>query len=152
MSRRQARELALQAMFQLDFNPEPNGPEEVAGAGSEPAEAVAIDVAVAASSMEKLRENDRAFLEELVEGTREHLAAIDEMIAAVANDWKVSRMAAVDRNIIRLAVFELVFREEKNTPNIIISEAVEVAKKYGTDDSSRFVNGLLAAVLDKKGK
>ena len=58
-------------------------------------------------------------------------------------------MAGVDRNITRMAVFELKFREEKVTPNIIINEAVELAKKFGTDDSSRFVNGILGAVLRK---
>ena len=74
---------------------------------------------------------------------------IDGLISSASKEWKLSRMAGVDRNITRMAVFELKFREEKVTPNIIINEAVELAKKFGTDDSSRFVNGILGAVLRK---
>lgn len=142
MSRRQARELALQALFQLDFNQcgenEPHRQQE--------ARLAAIDAA--AAEMEgRISSRDRGFVEELVQGTMESLADIDALIAGASKDWKLSRMAGVDRNITRMAVFELRYREERVAPSIIINEAVELAKKYGTDDSSRFVNGVLGAVM-----
>lgn len=142
MSRRQARELALQALFQLDFNQcgesEPHRQQETRLAA----------IAAAAAEMEgSISSNDRGFVEELVHGTMESLSDIDALIAGASRDWKLSRMAGVDRNITRMAVYELKFREERLAPGIIINEAVELAKKYGTDDSGRFVNGVLGAVM-----
>lgn len=142
MSRRQARELALQALFQLDLNP---CDEE---AQLTTAMTQVIEAAIAEYE-EHTGKHDRAFVEELVGGTLDNLVQIDELIGASAKDWKVSRMPGVDRNIARLAVFELKFREEKVAANIIINEAVELAKKFGTDDSSRFVNGVLGAIARK---
>ena len=144
MSRRQARELALQALFQLDFNQS----ENTEPGGQQEARLAVIDAA--AAEMEgRLGSRDRQFGEELVNGTMDSLQEIDGLITAASKDWKLSRMAGVDRNITRMAVYELKFREEKVTPNIIINEAVELAKKYGTDDSGRFVNGILGAVMCK---
>ena len=144
MSRRQARELALQALFQLDFNQCQEAEKEK----QQEARLAVIDAA--AAEMEgHLGSHDRQFVEELVNGTMDSLPEIDGLISSASKDWKLSRMAGVDRNITRMAVFELKFREEKVTPNIIINEAVELAKKFGTDDSSRFVNGILGAVLRK---
>ena len=68
------------------------------------------------------------------------------MITNSSKEWKLQRMAGVDRNITRMAVYELKFCEEKLTPNIVINEAVELAKKFGSDESSRFVNGILGAI------
>lgn len=144
MSRRQARELALQALFQLDFNQSENTEPE----GQQEARLAVIDAA--AAEMEgHLGSRDRQFVEELVNGTMDSLQEIDGLITSASKDWKLSRMAGVDRNITRMAVYELKFREEKVTPNIVINEAVELAKKYGTDDSGRFVNGILGAVMRK---
>ncbi len=144
MSRRQARELALQALFQLDFNQSENTEPE----GQQEARLAVIDAA--AAEMEgRLGSRDRQFVEELVNGTMDSLQEIDGLITSASKDWKLSRMAGVDRNITRMAVYELKFREEKVTPNIVINEAVELAKKYGTDDSGRFVNGILGAVMRK---
>ena len=72
---------------------------------------------------------------------------IDSLISACSKDWKLKRMATVDRNVTRMAVFEIRFAEEKLAPKIAINEAVELAKKYGTDDSGRYVNGILGAML-----
>ena len=88
-----------------------------------------------------------AFAAQLVHGTRANVEAIDAQIAANSREWKVERMAAVDRNLTRMATYEMCFAEEKLTPNIAINEAVELAKKYGTDDSSRYVNGILGAIM-----
>ena len=141
MSRRRAREVALQTLFQLDMNPVEKG-AEVAEARQ-----AAIDVAVAAmDDDEKLGKQDMAFLVELVNGTEDNRDEIDSIISENSKEWKLQRMAGVDRNITRLAVYELKFGEEKLTPNIVINEAVELAKKFGTDESSRFVNGILGAI------
>jgi N utilization substance protein B len=138
MSRRQAREAALQALFQLDLNHGEEGQQEQY-------ETLAIDTVL--GEAEKMSAHDREFVNTLVNGTRAHLAEIDSLIAASSKDWKIERMATVDRNITRLAAFEIRFSEEKLTPNIAINEAVELAKKYGTDDSSRYVNGILGAMM-----
>ena len=139
MSRRQAREAALQALFQLDLNP---GESEQ----QEQYETLAIDTAL--EEMEApLSKRDREFVKSLVHGTKANQAAIDSLIAASSKDWKIERMATVDRNITRLATYEIRFAEEKLVPNIAINEAVELAKKFGTDDSSRYVNGILGAMM-----
>ncbi|MCR5175848.1 MAG: transcription antitermination factor NusB [Anaerovibrio sp.] len=141
MSRRQAREVALQTLFQLDMNPAENG------AVVADARQAAMDVAMATmDDGEKLGRKDMAFLSELVNGTEDNRKEIDELISGASKDWKLHRMAGVDRNITRMAVYELKFADEKLTPNIVINEAVELAKKYGSDDSSRFVNGILGAI------
>lgn len=129
MSRRQAREVALQALFQLDLNPAESADQE------EMQETLAIDTAL--GEAEAMSAHDRAFVAQLVHGTRANLEAIDAQIAANSREWKVERMAT----------YEMCFAEEKLTPNIAINEAVELAKKYGTDDSSRYVNGILGAIM-----
>lgn len=140
MSRRQAREVSLQALFQLDFNP-------IEGAAQDVGEAAVT--AAAAELEEHFGAKDKGFAVELVNGTLAHLSEIDELIGTASKDWSLARMAGVDRNIVRMALFELKFKDEEITPNIVINEAVELAKKYGTDDSSRFVNGVLGAILRK---
>ena len=139
MSRRQAREVALQALFQLDLNHADT--EDQQGMY----ETLAVDTAL--GEMEKLSAHDRAYAQSLVHGTRVHLSEIDALIAESSKDWKVERMAVVDRNLTRIAIYEIRFSEEKITPNIAINEAVELAKKYGTDDSGRYVNGILGALM-----
>ncbi len=144
MSRRQAREVALQALFQLDFN-KPEQEEQ-----REAYETLAIDTALGEAEEASLTKKDRSYIESVVLGTRSSLAEIDEMIGAHAKGWKVDRMAAVDRNLARLAVFEMCFAEEKLAPGIAINEAVELAKKYGTDESGRYINGILNALVKKQ--
>ena len=141
MSRRQAREIALQALYQLDFNP--------IDATADLDEACDKVIEAALEVTGTLRTRDTEFVQYLVTGTMANLSAIDEMIAEFSKDWKVSRMASIDRNITRMAIFELQFPEEKVTPSIVISEAVELAKKFGTDESSKFVNGILGAIVRK---
>ena len=85
------------------------------------------------------------FVVDLVSGVGKHLARIDALIGTHAIDWTVERMAAVDRNILRLAVYELLERPDIPAA-AVLSEAVELATRYSTDESSRFVNGLLASV------
>lgn len=128
-SRRDAREWAVQLLFQLDYNP-----GELDGVfktfWSERADA---------------KPKARAFVEELVRGVHDHRAQIDELIQKTAQNWQLARMAGVDRNILRLATFEMLCKPEI-PPAVSINEAVEIAKGMGDVGSPRFVNGILDRV------
>jgi N utilization substance protein B len=134
MSRRQAREMALQTLYQLDFNPVE--PEAALEAAVE--EAGGID------------DKTRAYAQGLVNGALANRQAIDEVIKGASAEWRLERMASVDRNIARIAIFEMRFSDENLSANVVINEAVELAKAFGTDDSSRFVNGILGSLVKKK--
>jgi N utilization substance protein B len=82
----------------------------------------------------------------LIDGVKEHQARIDAMISQVAENWRLDRMAAIDRNILRLGAYEMLFRPEVPA-KVAINEALELAKRYSTAQSSRFVNGILDRVL-----
>ena len=89
--------------------------------------------------------------QELVRGVDRHLPQLDELIAAKAKGWTLARMPVLDLSVMRLAVFELVERPHVPTA-VVLNEAVELAKRYSTDDSGRFVNGVLAAIaVDVRG-
>ena len=126
--RREGRELALQLLYALDLNP--------------------IKMQ---ETLQLSRENSRSaeqvriFAEELAAGVMANRDEIDKMIAGTSKNWAISRMAKVDLNILRLAVFELVFRSDIPR-NVTINEAIEVAKKFGTEDSPAFINGILDEV------
>ncbi len=87
----------------------------------------------------------RSFAEELARGTLEHCEVVDAKIKAYAQNWEFHRIALVDRNILRLAVYELLYRDDI-PPVVSINEAIELAKKFSTEDSGRFVNGILDRV------
>ncbi|MFA6635787.1 MAG: transcription antitermination factor NusB [Candidatus Omnitrophota bacterium] len=100
-------------------------------------------------SFGKFWENDGLYSEEvksyaemLVLGVGEHMCEIDSAISGFAANWEIGRMATIDRNIIRIAAYELMFLEEV-PPKVAINEAIEIAKKYGDKDSGKFVNGIL---------
>ena len=129
--RRQARELALQALFFLDMdkkNPEKDNLE-----------------AFCANYQEELTESVQPFFMELVQGVLENKSRIDTLIQKYSKNWKLSRMPAVDRNILRIAAFELL-KKEDIPPTVTINEAIEIAKEFGTDESGGFVNGILESV------
>ena len=132
MSRRHAREAALLTLFQLEFGADDSSAEN------------ASDLAI--DEIEGIKEKDLPYAHALVQGTRAHLAEIDAEIARLAKEWKLHRMAAVDRNLIRMAYYEMRYQEDRIDPPSAINEAVERAKKYGSDDASRYVNGILAAM------
>ena len=130
-ARRKARELALQMLFQHDMFG--NGLDQIITMFEE---------------LQKSKPNTREFATKIFRGTVEHIAEIDEMIQNQAENWRLSRMAAVDRNIIRMSVYE--FLHENDTPKlVIIDEAIEIAKKFGTQKSSQFINGILDGILKK---
>jgi len=104
------------------------------------------------SMLENIAENDQLgskvkdYASELVDAAVEHREAVDAKIIEKAANWELRRMAAVDRNVLRLAVTELVYFRESVPYKVVIDEAVELAKVYGTDDSGKFVNGILDAI------
>jgi len=84
----------------------------------------------------------RDFAESLVRGVLQHREVLDGAVAASAQHWRVERMAVVDRNVLRLAVYEILFHDDTPAP-VVIDEAIEVAKKYGSAESGSFINGIL---------
>ena len=124
--RREGRELALQLLYALELNP------------IEVQEMLRLSRENSRASAEEVRE----FAEELVAGVVANRDAIDNIIVDKSKNWAISRMARVDLNIIRLAVFELLFLSEIPR-NVTINEAIEVAKKFGTEESASFINGML---------
>jgi N utilization substance protein B len=130
-ARRKARELALQMLFQHDMS------------GNEP-----DMILTTFEDLQKSKPNTREFATKIFRGTVDHLSEIDDMIQAQAENWRLSRMAVVDRNIIRMSVYE--FLHENDTPKlVIIDEAIEIAKKFGTQKSSQFINGILDGILKR---
>lgn len=146
MSRILAREAAFSALFQLDFNHGEIDEHEIY-------EEIAIDNAVETTEEIKeqgmLTKKNIRYVNETVKNIMAHLEQIDAIIKSnLKKNWTLSRLASVDRNILRLAVYELKFAEDKDSAGVIINEAVNLAKKYGTDDSGPFVNGVLSAISD----
>jgi len=127
--RRKARELALQLLYQLDLQGEGDPGLHLPEFWSRHA----VDDEV------------RSFTETLVRGTKLHQAKIDELIRQYADHWDLERIAVVDRNILRAGIFELLWMAEV-PPKVTINEALEVAKKFSTGESTRFINGILDRV------
>jgi N utilization substance protein B len=90
----------------------------------------------------------KRFANELFEGTAGHLQEIDPLIAGHADNWEMKRMAVIDRNVLRLGVFELLYVEEV-PPKVCINEAIELAKRFGDVESGKFINGILDAIHKK---
>lgn len=90
---------------------------------------------------------DTAFVENLVNGVLKEQKAIDENIQPIAPDWPIEQIARVDRNILRLGVYELLHQADVVPPKVAINEAVELAKAFGSDNSSKFVNGVLGTAF-----
>lgn len=94
----------------------------------------------------KLPESSKLFLEQLVKGTIRNLKEIDAEIMKYSEEWKLERMANTDRNILRLAVYEIIYLDDI-PPGVTVNEAVELAKKYGDEESGKFVNGILGNLV-----
>jgi N utilization substance protein B len=94
----------------------------------------------------------REFIEDIYRGTLEKKEKIDELISSFAVGWKVERLAFLDRNILRMAIYELLFYED-TPPEVVMNEAIELSKEYGTDNAPKFINGILDRVWkEEKGK
>jgi len=130
-SRHQARERALQILFQYDIHGRPG---------------LWLDV-----FWEKNEATDevKAFAEQLVAGVLEKKKELDALIGKYATNWKISRMPIVDRNILRAGVYELLWMADVPA-KVTVNEAIELAKSFGDDDASKFVNGILDQVLTKE--
>jgi N utilization substance protein B len=129
MTRRAAREEAFKILFQIDLGRNPWK------------ETLSRNLRVS-----DLSEGGQIFLKNLVEGTMTHLAEIDAEITKYAQDWKLDRMLSTDRNLLRMALYELKYQNEIPV-GATVNEAVELAKIYGDDDSARFINGILGNII-----
>jgi len=126
--RRRSRILALQALYEIDTTHHPVG--------------TVLDQRLAE---DPLPDEGEAFARELITGVMKHQAELDELIQRYAPEWPVDQMAVVDRNVLRIAIYE--FFISKATPiKVAINEAVELAKLFGSDSAPRFVNGVLGAL------
>jgi len=130
-SRRRARELAIKVLFHLEFNP--GDPEEVFNL---------ICESFGSSG------STAPFSRELVLGVCRNKEDVDKLIRQSSENWRLERMSYVDRCILRLGVFEILFLEDI-PPKVSIDEAVELGKKYGTEDSGAFINGILDNIYNK---
>jgi N utilization substance protein B len=106
---------------------------------------------VLARNIERYREtiDDKDFIEQLVHGVDAHQEEIDEVVRPIAPEWPIEQIARIDRIILRIGVYELLY-EQDVPPKVAINEAVELAKAFGGDNSSKFVNGVLGTVLRNK--
>jgi N utilization substance protein B len=135
MKRRKAREYALQILFQVDFTEKK------------------IDSKCLEEFWSDKRESRdvKEFTEELVRGTLNRLDEIDTMIESVTENWLLKRMAVVDRNILRFAAYEILYR--KDIPfAVTINEAIEIAKKFSSTEAAPFINGVLDRLAKEVGK
>lgn len=128
-SRRRSRIIAFQALYEADQS------------GHEP-----VDVLDRHLDETGLSEEASGFVRELVDGVRAHCAEIDAMIGERAPAFPLGEMAPVDRNVLRLAIFEICFDNRRAPVAVVINEAVELAKGYGSESSGRFVHGVLGSI------
>ena len=135
-NRRIAREIALQLLYETEMK------------GSEPRAVLEL---YWAGQAEPEDPEVRKFTTELLEGTYRNRKEIDAIIEKHSLHWKLVRMAVVDRNILRLAVYELLYLHDTPT-NVILNEAIEIAKKFGTEESGSFINGILDKIAKEVRK
>jgi N utilization substance protein B len=130
-ARRKARKRALDVLFQADLRDEPIRPT----------------LASYLAQVPEPHPEHLAYTVTLVEGVADHLDRIDEVISSYAEGWTLPRMPVVDRNLARIAVFELLYADDIDSP-VAITEAVELARSLSTDDSPRFLNGILGRIAE----
>ncbi|MDD5432167.1 MAG: transcription antitermination factor NusB [Candidatus Omnitrophica bacterium] len=135
--RTQAREFALQVLYQVDITKDNYE--------------VSLENFWASHLEENIEEELKQFAGELVKGVVENLVEIDKKILQFATNWRLERMAVVDRNILRMSSFELLFRDDI-PPKVSINEAVELAKKYSGLEAGKFVNAILDKIKLEKNK
>ncbi len=131
--RRAARTVALQTLYEVDTTGHP--PEDVLARR-------VVEDGLAPEAAE--------YAQELVTGVLRQLPVIDSMIQRAAPAWPFSQMARIDRNIIRIALYEVLFRTERVPFKVAVNEAVELAKQYGSESSSRFVNGVVGSIISQE--
>lgn len=150
MSRRLAREVVLQSLFQIDFTA-CEAAQALSSALAEHDEFIYLEETEV--EVEELQAKKasclkaKEYAETVLNGVVANVAEIDAKLSEYAVDWTVERMPATDRNILRMAVYEMLFAEEKIVPGVAINEAVEIAKLYGSEEAPRFINGVLGKMV-----
>ena len=139
--RSRARELALQFLFQLDFQ---------SGDYREELDAFLDEELRGAGATQDAVMETKVFAREVVDGVIEHREAIDKLLAKTAANWELDRMAAVDRNALRIGCYELVFDGTVPT-KVAINEAIELGKRFSTAQSGAFINGILDRIRKDQG-
>ena len=134
MKRRELREHIFELLFRIEFNTPEEMPEQIQ---------------LFFADMEELKEADQSYMEEKYARVVDKLPKIDKRIEETAKSWKISRMGKVDLTVLRLAVYEMEFDEDVAV-GVAINEAVELAKKFGGDDSPAFINGILGKIGKKE--
>lgn len=130
-NRHLGRIVALQSLYEYEFRHTPE---------------TSVDVAeVIARNLDRYKDDidDTEFVDILVGGVLEHMTSLDEALQPLAPDWPLSQVARIDRNILRIGLYELLHRKDDVPPRVAINEAVELAKSFGSDNSSKFINGVL---------
>lgn len=127
--RRQSREIALQVLFQVEYAPQ-----------------ISFDEFLSLFE-EKKDLSIIKYADEIIRGVQAHKVNIDQKIQEASRHWKIERMGGVDRNILRIAVYEIFYASELIDPKIAINEAIEIAKIFGSQESAAFVNGLIDQVV-----
>lgn len=131
-NRHEVRKIALQTLYQIDIN----------------SESLEKNLEMLTDRVEGLKLKN-TFLEDIITGTYQHIAEIDEKLNESADSWKVSRMGKVDRNILRLATYEIFYCDDIPV-EVSIDEAVELAKDFAADKSPKFINGVLGNVVSNQ--
>ena len=133
-ARRQSREIALQALYRVELTGDtsPEALERLWQHFEAPIEA-------------------RAFALELIDGVLAEREAIDRMLADAAEHWSLGRLSRVDLNVLRIAAYELLRRDERAPTSVVIDEAIEIARRFGGEESSQFVNGILDEIAGRLG-
>lgn len=130
-NRHLGRIVALQSLYEYEFRHAPDAPVDI--------------VAVTARNMDRYKDDigDTDFVDRLISGVLEQLEVLDEKLQPLAPDWPIAQVARIDRNILRLGLYELLYLQDDVPPRVAINEAVELAKSFGSDNSSKFINGVL---------
>lgn len=135
MSRRKARFIAFQSLFELDFQAFKN--KKLEGG-----------LILQRNIQEFSGDEQKEFIEFLFDGVVEKRDIIDKMIEKAAPEWPLSQINLIDRNVLRLGIFELIFGDHKTVPpKVAINESIEIAKAFGSDSSGRFINGVLGTIF-----
>lgn len=134
MNRRQARENVLKILFEIDV-----------GEG-DATEVINDFFSKIRVNKNTVKDRNMIYFKEIVEGTIENLKNIDSIIEKYSIDWKLDRLANVDKNVLRFSIFEILFREDIPV-EVTINEAVEITKRYNSEESAKFVNGILGKIL-----
>ena len=135
-NRHLGRIIALQTLYEFEFRTQVGDTTVVVS------EVLARNIAKYKSSVD-----DTTFVQSLVDGVCEHQEALDEKLRPLAPDWPIEQIGRIDRSVLRIGLYELIFSEVKVPPKVVINEAVELAKAFGSDNSGKFVNGVLGTAF-----